>query len=143
MSGLVFDEESYFGRRVPVMRWYGGRQLRVVVHGKPVSAGQPWVERWGDQVEGQVRAARRDVRRPDCTEASICALTVAFAVASRSDVDNLAKPVIDAVARGLFPENPRSDSCFSALLVHRMEDPHQADLGVAIRISRPRPRRRR
>ena len=43
---------------------------------------------------------------------------------------------------GLFPENPRNDSCFSALLVHRMEDPHQADLGVAIRISRPQPRRR-
>ena len=135
MSRLVFDEEPFVGMRVPVMRWYGGRQLKVLVEGKPISAGQPGVETWKEEIESRVRAARGDEYWPDCESGSY-AITLMFAVANPSDVDNLAKPVIDAVARGLFPFRPNDDSCFTRLLVHRFMSERSC---VLIRVSRPRP----
>ena len=133
---LAFREETLLGvPRVPVMRWYRGRQLRVVVDGKPISAGQPRVQAWKERVETAVREKRGDDYWPDC-EVGSYALTLVFAVVNPSDVDNLAKPVIDAVARGLFPWRPRDDSCFAPLLVHRFLS-NRAD-GVVIHLSRPR-----
>lgn len=82
-----------------------------------------------------MREKRGDDYWPDCGS-GIYAITLIFAVFNPSDVDNLAKPVIDAVARGLFPLRPGEDVCFEALLVRR----HMArgTAGVVIHVSRPR-----
>ncbi len=103
---LRFAEEPIGGHRVPVIRWHGGRRLRLFVQGHPVpDDGRDGVRAWQAQVEAAVRTARADDFWPDCESASY-ALSPMFALDARdriSDTDNLAKPVIDAVARGLFP----------------------------------------
>lgn len=81
-----------------------------------------------------MRAKRGDDYWPDCESVGSYALTLAFGVAGISDVDNLAKPVIDALAKGLFPLRPRDDTCSNALLVHRF---FAETTGVAIHVSRP------
>ena len=93
------------------------------------------LQAWKVRVASAVKAARGEER---WNPADTYAITLAFSFhppnhgAQRLDVENFVKPVIDALAAGLFcpaQMNPRDilrwdydDSNFSTLLVHRLPD---------------------
>ena len=113
--------------------------------------GKTTQRNWKVRVASSVKLARGD--RPwDPTCEYAVSLALRFQWPSRNhgtqalDVENFAKPVLDAIAAGLFcPANTDpdaigrwdyDDSNFRTLLVHRMPDTSEADAeGIALVVS--------
>ncbi len=110
------------------------------------------LQAWKVRVASAVKAARGDER---WSPADTYAITLAFSFhppnhgAQRLDVENFVKPVIDALAAGLFcpaQMNPRDilrwdydDSNFNTLLIRRLPDATTMGTeGVALSVSSAR-----
>ena len=104
---------------------------------------------WKIQIASEVKAARGD-RQWDSSKRYAISLVLKFCMELHGyralDVDNFTKPIIDAIAAGLFCEDdtdladiPRwnyDDSNFNTLLFHRLpdtSDPRKE--GVAVHVS--------
>ena len=146
---------------VPVIELAGSaKDLHLPVTGviiNSITAGQRGRERrqrWKVLVASGVKAGRG---AEPWNPADRYAVSLGFAFHRKNhgnqrqmDVENFVKPVVDALAAGLFcpPEqNPQDivswkfdDSNFNTLLIHRLEDaPRREDEGIAIGVSaRPR-----
>ena len=159
-DGFILTQRLIGPWTVPVIELAGStKDLHLPVSGviiNSITDGQRGRERqqgWKVAVASRVKAERG--AEPWLPQDSY-AISLSFCFHSGNhgnrplDVENFVKPVVDALAAGLFcpPEqNPQDiaswkfdDSNFNTLLIHRLEDaPRREDEGIAIGVSaRPR-----
>ena len=153
---FAFRERTIGGLTIPtVERGDARRSLRLPVSGFIANSiytsrtGKARLDEWKVQVASAVKAKRG--RRAWNSNAKF-AVSIGFAFNAANhgsqplDVENFLKPVVDALAAGLFCDNatdPRGislwnydDSNFDTLLIHRLPDaPRRDGEGVAICVS--------
>ena len=133
----------------------GRKRLKVPVMGEPVNANTRLSEggqEWRVRIASAVKASRGRRRWPPCESGGRYVVSVALALVEGSqsrDLDNYIKPILDAVAVGLFCYEDTDiasvarwgggdydDYCFATLLAHRLPDAKRGEAGVAISVSR-------
>ena len=154
--GLTFKESRIGGWSVPTIEFSEPARapLRVAVSGVIINqivegARKEQQRIWKVQVASAVKSARGAQAWSARDEYAI-SLTMRFHMGSHGNMDldaeNFIKPVIDAIAAGLFCSNatdPNSiakwdydDSNFKTLLIHRLPDAAtRADEGIAVCVS--------
>ena len=154
--GLTFKESRIGGWLVPTIEFSEPVRapLRVAVSGVIINqivegARKEQQRSWKVQVASAVKSERGAQAWSAHDEYAI-SLTMRFHMGSHGnmdlDVENFIKPVIDAIAAGLFCRNatdPNSiakwgydDSNFKTLLIHRLPNAaRRADEGVAVCVS--------
>ena len=156
-SGLTFKESRIEGWAVPTIEFSEPARapLRVAVSGVIINSivdGARNRERqqdWKVQVASEVKSAR-GAQAWDARDEYAISLTMRFHLGSHGnrdlDVENFIKPVIDAIAAGLFCRNATDldsiakwdydDSNFNTLLIHRLPDSAtRGGEGIAVCVS--------
>ena len=155
-TNLAFRERTIGDFTIPTLdRGDGERSLTLPVSGFiansiPTSkTGKARLDEWKTQVMSEVKAARGE-REWNSNAKFAISIGFRFNMANhynrKLDVENFLKPVVDALAAGLFCDNatdPRriakwdyDDSNFDTLLIHRLPDaPSRDGEGVAICVS--------
>ena len=155
--GLTFKESRIGGWSVPTIEFSEPARapLRVAVSGVIINSivdGARNRERqqdWKVQVASEVKSAR-GAQAWDARDEYAISLAMRFHMGSHGnrdlDAENFVKPVIDAIAAGLFCSNSTDpdgiakwgydDSNFKTLLIHQLPDAaRRADEGVAVCVS--------
>ena len=155
--GLTFKESRIGGWSVPTIEFSEPARapLRVAVSGVIINqivegARKEQQRSWKVQVASAVKSARGAQAWSAHDEYAI-SLTMRFHMGSHGnmdlDVENFIKPVIDAIAAGLFCRNSTDldgiakwdydDSNFKTLLIHRLPDARTRDgegIGVCVSV---------
>ena len=156
-SGLMFAERQIGGWAFPTIEFSHSTRpsLCMAVRGVIINSivdGARNRERqhnWKAQVASEVKTAR-GMRPWGASDRYAISLALRFHLGNHGnrklDAENFVKPIVDAIAAGLFCSNstePRSiqrwdfdDSNFNTLLIHRLPDARTpADEGIAISVS--------
>lgn len=156
-AGLTFAERKIGEWAVPTIEFSRPSRpyLRVAVNGVIINSvvdgarGKEKQQNWKAQVASAVKRARGPQPWNAADEYAI-SLTMWFHLGNHGNMDldaeNFIKPIIDAIAAGLFsdsqthPQNIKrwgyDDSNFNTLLIHRLPDAHtKAGEGIAISVS--------
>ncbi len=152
---LVYAEREIGDMTVPALEFSDGApSLSIPVIGKIINSvvdkpRQPQQQAWKAEIASAVKAARRG-RAWNSNAKFAISIGFRFNAANHGnqplDVENFLKPVVDALAAGLFCDDatdPRrigrwnyDDSNFDTLLIHRLPDaPTPQGEGVAICVS--------
>lgn len=163
-TGLVFTERKIEGWTVPTIEFSRPSRpyLRVAVNGVIINSivdgarGRERQQNWKAQVASKVKAEREPYL---WSSDHRYAISIGFIFhpdnhgrqvncrgQAKLDVENFVKPVVDAIAAGLFcpdstePQNIErwgyDDSNFNTLLIHRLPDARtRAGEGIAISVS--------
>ncbi len=160
MDKLAFAWRAIGHWRIPVLDFTFTGPVRdplclpiygIVANSIPTSpTGKDRLENWQVQVASEVKAARGP--KPwNADDSYVISLGLSFHLPSHGnqkklDVENFIKPIIDALAAGLFcspqtypesiPKFDYDDSNFRTLLVHRLPDARSLQFeGAAIAVS--------
>ena len=123
--------------------------------GEPVNANtllREGGQEWRIRIATAVKAKRNGRRWPLCELGGHYAVSIGLALVESPqsrDVDNYIKPILDAIAVGLFCNEDTDirsisrwgggkfdDSCFGTLLAHRLPNAKPHEAGVALSVSR-------
>ena len=147
---LKFEERKVSGWSVPVAV-YGGAVRSVRVLGTPILRNERTrasgaLLEWQRKIAAEVKAGRGRIRWSEHQQHAV-SLSLRLD-GGRGDLDNYSKPILDAVAGGLFCSNETDpltitdwrdfdDYNFRTILLHRLSDVSwQKPEGVAIYVSR-------
>ena len=154
---LVFSERKIGKWDIPVIEFSHPSRpyLRVAVNGVIINSivdgarGREKQQNWKAQVASAVKRAR-GMQSWNAADEYAISLAMRFHLGNHGnrdlDAENFVKPIIDAIAAGLFcpdstePQNIKrwgyDDSNFNTLLIHRLPDARtRAGEGIAISIS--------
>lgn len=152
-SGLILRQQNIGGWEVPVLEFTNPARaaLRLPVTGtiiNSITERKESLQNWKVKIASEVKAARATPWNPRNDYA--ITLSLSFHPANHGnrdlDVENFVKPIIDALAAGLFCDpqtDPNSislwnfdDSNFNTLLIHRLPNADARDKeGIAICVS--------
>ena len=156
-AGLVFAERKIGEWTVPTIEFSRPSRpyLRVAVNSVIINSivdgarGKEKQQNWKAQVASVVKRAR-GMQSWNAADEYAISLTMRFHLGNHGNMDldaeNFVKPIIDAIAAGLFcdsqtqPQNIKrwgyDDSNFKTLLIHRLPDARtRAGEGIAISVS--------
>lgn len=156
-AGLAFTERKIGEWTVPTIEFTRPSRphLRVAVNGVIINSivngarGKEKQQSWKAQVASAVKRTR-GMQSWNAADKYAISLAMRFHLGNHGnmdlDVENFVKPIIDAIAAGLFcdsqtlPQNIKrwgyDDSNFNTLLIHRLPDAQtRAGEGIAISVS--------
>ncbi len=153
VDALEYRRRDICGWSVPVVEFIDPARdaLHLVVYGEIANSvsnsetGRNRLNNWKVQVASEVKATRGEGSWNPRNEYAV-SITLSFAGGRGGDVDNYIKPIIDAIAAGLFCEPHKDpstitywgydDSNFKTLFAHRLPDTDDSEAeGVAISVS--------
>ena len=156
-TGLVFAERKIGEWAVPTIEFSRPSRpyLRVAVNGVIINSvvdgamGKEKQQNWKAQVASAVKRAR-GMQSWNAGDEYAISLAMRFHLGNHGNMDldaeNFVKPIIDAIAAGLFSDSQTQlqnikrwgydDSNFNTLLIHRLPDARtRAGEGIAISVS--------
>lgn len=150
-SGLTFKESHIEGWAVPTIEFSepAGSLLRVAVRGVIINSAVTGKRqyKWKVKIASAIREKRGAYQCCASDEYAI-SLTMRFHLdthgGNKLDADNFVKPILDAIAAGLFSSSNPSiseswdfpDYNFKTLLIHRLPDAETCcDEGIAVCVS--------